>query len=70
MEFQVKVVSVDGGTCIFYFRYHLIKWKIRRYFKKEENDEHIIQYFRTCSIGDWLVLYQMSRNMNKRSLSE
>merc|ERR1712012_645061 len=23
------------------FRYHLIKWKIRRYFKKEENDEHI-----------------------------
>ena len=69
MEFQVKVVSVDGETCIF-FRYHLIKWKIRRYFKKEENDEHIIQYFRTCSIGDWLVLYQMSRNMNKRSLSD
>merc|ERR1712038_128654 len=51
---------------IWKFRYCLIKWKIRRYFKKDENDDHIIHYFRHCSIGDWLVLYQMSRNMNKR----
>ena len=64
----MKIMKVVTGQKVrdLFSRYHLIKWKIRRYFKKEENDEHIIQYFRDCSIGDWLVLYQMSRNMNKR----
>jgi len=51
-------------------RYHLIKWKIRRYFRKNENDEHIKHYIKHCSIGDWLVLYQMSRNMNKRFFAD
>ena len=52
------------------FRYHLIKWKIRRYFKKTENDRHIEHYIEHCSLGDWLVLYQMSRNMNKRFFAD
>ena len=51
---------------LFFFRYLLIKWKIRRYFKKDEN-EHYIEH---CSLGDWLVLYQMSRNMNKRFFAD
>ena len=41
---------------------------MRRYFKKDENDCHIYHYIKHCSQGDWLVLYQMSRNMNKRSV--
>ena len=52
------------------FRYLLIKWKIRRYFKKDENDRHIHHYIKHCSQGDWLVLYQMSRNMNKRFFAD
>jgi len=51
-------------------RYFLIKRKIRRYFRKDENDQHIQYYIQHCSIGDWLVLYQMSRNMNKRFFSD
>merc|ERR1712106_416365 len=51
-------------------RYRLIKWKIRRYFKKDENDRHIEHYIEHCSLGDWLVLYQMSRNMNKRFFAD
>lgn len=51
------------------FRYLLIKWKVRRYFRKDENDRHIQHFIRHCPQGDWLVLYQMSRNMNKRSLT-
>jgi hypothetical protein len=27
-------------------------------------------YFYRCSFGDWFVLYQMSRNMNRRFFSE
>ena len=52
------------------FRYRLIRWKIRRYFKKDENDRHIEHYIEHCSLGDWLVLYQMSRNMNKRFFAD
>ena len=31
---------------------------------------HIQHYIANCSIGDWFVLYQMSKNMNKRFFSE
>ena len=31
---------------------------------------HIQHYVATCSIGDWFVLYQMSKNMNKRFFAE
>jgi len=51
-------------------RYRLIRWKIRRYFKKDENDRHIEHYVEHCSLGDWLVLYQMAKNMNKRFFTD
>jgi len=51
-------------------RYRLLKWKIRRYFKKNENDRHIEHYVKHCSLGDWLVLYHMARNMNKRFFAD
>eukprot|EP00092_Neocalanus_flemingeri_P002461 GFUD01002633.1.p1 GENE.GFUD01002633.1~~GFUD01002633.1.p1 ORF type:complete len:421 (-),score=78.51 GFUD01002633.1:86-1348(-) len=57
-------------VCFWKYRYLLIKWKIRRYFQKNENDRHIGHYIEHCSLGDWLVLYQMSRNMNKRFFAD
>jgi len=51
-------------------RYNLLRWKIRRYFKKDENDHHIENYVQHCSLGDWLVLYQMAKNMNKRFFAD
>ena len=37
---------------------------------KNKHVRHIQHYVATCSIGDWFVLYQMSKNMNKRFFSE
>jgi len=48
------------------FRYNLMKMRMHRYFKKCENTENIKSYLGECSIGDWFVLYQMSKNMNRR----
>eukprot|EP00092_Neocalanus_flemingeri_P004139 GFUD01004453.1.p1 GENE.GFUD01004453.1~~GFUD01004453.1.p1 ORF type:complete len:480 (-),score=121.93 GFUD01004453.1:122-1561(-) len=48
------------------FRYRLMKLRMHRYFKKSENIENIKCYLGDCSIGDWFVLYQMSKNMNRR----
>ena len=31
---------------------------------------HIRHYITNCSIGDWFVLYQMSKNLNKRFFAE
>ena len=51
-------------------RYLLIKLKTGRYFKSSNNTYHIKHYILHCSIGDWFVLYQMSRNMNRRFFAE
>ena len=31
---------------------------------------HVEHYIKKCSYGDWFVLYQMSRNMNRRFFAE
>ena len=43
-----------------------MKARISRYFKTDANLRHVEHYAKHCSIGDWFVLYQMSRNMNTR----
>ena len=40
--------------------------RMHRYFKKNENIIKVKKYLAECSVGDWFVLYQMSKNMNKR----
>ena len=100
---KLRFWSGENKLESFLCRYQLIKWKIRRYFVKTENDEPVTaltafylicefvtrpvcteilhqMYFQTwkqvryyvehCSLGDWLVLYQMARNMNKRFFAE
>lgn len=52
------------------FRYHMMRIRISRYFKTDNNMRHIKHYIQRCSIGDWFVLYQMSRNMNTRFFAE
>ena len=53
-----------------HFRYLIMKVRISRYFKSDENMKHVRHYTKHCSIGDWFVLYQMSRNMNTRFFAE
>lgn len=54
------------GQISVYFRYRQMELRMHRYFKKDENLTRIKQYLSECSVGDWFVLYQMSKNMNKR----
>lgn len=51
-------------------RYFLMKMKLKRYFKINAHVKHIQYYCLHCSIGDWFVLYQMSKNLNKRFFAE
>ncbi len=43
-----------------------MKMKMHRYFKHNENIERVKAYILACSVGDWFVLYQMSKNLNRR----
>eukprot|EP00095_Tigriopus_kingsejongensis_P003608 maker-scaffold49_size462716-snap-gene-0.5 protein:Tk03608 transcript:maker-scaffold49_size462716-snap-gene-0.5-mRNA-1 annotation:"innexin inx2" len=52
------------------FRYYIMRLRISRYFKTDNNMRHIKHYIKHCSRGDWFVLYQMSRNMNTRFFAE
>ena len=47
-------------------RYFLMKLKMYRYFENNAHMKHIHHYINDCQIGDWFVLYQMSKNQNKR----
>lgn len=51
-------------------RYFLIKMKMSKYFKNNAHMKHILHFIENCSIGDWFVLYQMSKNLNKRFFAE
>lgn len=51
-------------------RYFLMKFKMQRYFKNNAHVKHIKHYLTNCSIGDWYVLYQMSKNINQRFFAE
>ena len=51
-------------------RYFLMKMKMHRYFKNNAHVKHIQHYINECQIGDWFVLYQMSKNQNKRFFAE
>ena len=48
----------------------MLKLKMHRYFKMNSEIAHVEQYVLHCSIGDWFVLYQMSRNLNRRFFAD
>jgi len=51
-------------------RYFLMKFKMQKYFKNNAHIKCIKHYLTNCSIGDWYVLYQMSKNLNQRFFAE
>jgi len=51
-------------------RYFIIRMHIHRYFHAHGHMRHVEHYINKCSYGDWFVLYQMSRNMNRRFFAE
>ena len=43
-----------------------LKMHFYRHFKNNEHTPDIKEYIQNCTIGDWFVLYQMSKNLNRR----
>ena len=43
---------------------------MHRFLSNNRHAKHIQHYILHCSIGDWFVLYQMNKQMNKRFFSE
>ena len=48
----------------------MINMRMNRYFKRSHKMDKIRAFIDDCKLGDWFVLYQMSKNMNKRFFAE
>jgi len=48
-----------------YVRFQLMNMRMNRYFGRYKDMKNIKVFIRNCSLGDWFVLYQMSKNLNK-----
>ncbi|XP_040576862.1 innexin inx2-like [Lepeophtheirus salmonis] len=48
------------------FRFHVFKMRLNRYFKNNKNSEKIEDFISKCPIGDWFILYQLSKNINRK----
>merc|ERR1712038_792956 len=46
-------------------RFYMMNLRLHRYFKRTENLNKIRSYIESCSRGDWFVLYQLSKNLNR-----
>ena len=51
-------------------RYFLLKSQMDRHFKNNAHMNRIKYFLLNCSIGNWYVLYQMSKNINPRLFCE
>jgi len=61
-----RLLQLSSST----IRSFLMRVQMHRYLSSNRHAKHIQHYIRNCSIGDWFVLYQMNKTMNKRFFSE
>jgi len=71
----VPVGSVRVITRLFqisssHIRLFLMRFEMDQYITNNKQRQQIEYYVGHCSIGDWFVLYQMNKNMNKRFFAE
>ena len=50
---------------LYLFRFQLINMRMNRYFKRSHKITKIENYLNNCKLGDWFVLYQLSKNLNR-----
>jgi len=48
-----------------WIRYELLNMRMNRYFRKSKRITKIEIFIRQCKLGDWFVLYQLSKNLNR-----
>ena len=59
IQLQIKILSVSNSVVS---RNNFFSF---RYFKHNENAMKVKAYINLCSRGDWFVLYQLSKNLNR-----
>jgi len=53
----------QSGSAI--VRYQMINLRMNRYFRRSAKILKIEEYIKQCKMGDWFVLYQLSKNLNR-----
>ena len=48
-----------------WLRFKLLDLRLHRYLKKSCKLEYIRTYILECKLGDWFVMYQLSKNLNR-----
>jgi len=66
----LRIVTRVIQLCSSSFRVFLMKMQMDRYLANNKHAKHIEHYVTHCSIGDWFLLYQMNKSMNKRFFAE
>ena len=56
-----RIVQINSAR----LRFYLLKLRMNRYFKRSKNMDKVRNYIYKCSRGDWFVLYQLSKNLNR-----
>jgi len=57
----LRIVTCTS-SCI---RYQMLRFNLLRFFKKSKQTDKIKRYIYNCQIGDWFVLQQLSKNLNR-----
>jgi hypothetical protein len=66
LRIVLRVVQLCSASS----RLALLKMQMDRYLANNKHAKHIEHYVTYCSIGDWFLLYQMNKSMNKRFFAE
>jgi len=66
----VRILTRAFQLCSKHLRLFLLKFEMDQYISNNKQRHHIEHYILNCSIGDWFVLSQMNKNMNKRFFAE
>jgi len=46
-------------------RFKLLDIRLNRYLRRSKNIENIKQFIVECKLGDWFIMYQLSKNLNR-----
>lgn len=60
-RFAFRIVQIYSAR----LRFYMLKMRMQRYFKRSASTDKIRNYICKCSRGDWFVLYQLSKNLNR-----
>jgi len=66
----LRIVLRIVQLCSSSIRLWVLEIQMDRYLANNKHAKHIEHYVHYCSIGDWFLLYQMNKSMNKRFFAE